>query len=249
MVNFKLGAPVGSKITHFLSKKAGLVGLDPKSQLPRRTSEYLNSTGNRISEVKKDLHRTTKRKYPYLEEMLTSFQSGELLKSLVMIHNGTKGIEVGTFTGYSALCMAEALPSNGELLTLEINPEFVELAKSFWIRAGVNKKIKPMLGDAMQTLNKLLLDPANIESFDFAYMDADKERYQEYYEAFLKLLRPKGLIMIDNVLWKGEVCVDKFISEPAEGIKKINRLIRNDQRVAHCNMIALDDGFSIVVKK
>ena len=243
MMNLK---QAGSKIAKFFSTA---VPNEPKCQLPQRTVDYLKFTGNRISDVKTELREETEKKYPALAEMLTSLQGGELIKSLVMIHKGVKGIELGTFTGYSALCMAEALPSHGELIAMEINQEFIEFAQPYWKRAGVDKKIKPALGDARDTLKKLLEDPANIESFDFAYMDADKERYSEYYEALLKLIRPKGIIIIDNVLWEGKVYYDHFITEETEGVKAINRLIKNDPRLEHLNMIALDDGVSIAIKK
>jgi len=101
----------------------------------------------------------------------------------------------------------------------------------------------------VETLNKLVSDPKNIESFDFAFLDGDKRAYPDYYEAAMKLLKPKGLIMIDNVLRERLVYVDTFVNESIEAIKKVNLIIKSDSRVAHYNMLPLDDGISIVVKK
>ena len=181
--------------------------------------------------------------------MLSTFHAGELLKSLVMLQQGKRGIEGGTFTCFSALCRAEALPADGKLITLDIKSEYVEVAKTFWEKAGVNDKIESVIGDATETLNQMASDPKNIEAFDFAFLDADKKYYPEYYEAAMKLLKPKGLIIIDNVLRRGMVYADKFIDEKIEAVKKTTLMIQKDPRVEHLNMLPLDDGISIVVKE
>ena len=127
------------------------------------------------------------------------------MKFLVQISNSKKGIEVGVFTGYSALCLAEGLPSDGNLIAIDISEEFTSLGKKYWREAGVDSKIELKLGNGVDILDQMIENEENLESFDFAYVDADKPNYLNYYERILKLLRKGGFIMFDNMVWKGHV--------------------------------------------
>lgn len=252
MPNYKFGMSIlHSKVVQYLANKTGIINFwtNRKNRLSHEATTYIQETGNRISQVKKDLHEATKEKYLEDYIMITTPQTGEFLKTLLLLQKATKGIEIGTFTGFSTLCMAEALPHDGKLYTLDNKSEYIEFAKPFWIRADVNDKIEPIVGEAMESLNQLMSEASNLESFDFAFIDADKGSYPDYYEAAMQLLKPGGVIIIDNVLFRGNVHRDKFVDNRTEAIKKMNAQIRNDPRVLHCNMLGIDDGISIVIKK
>lgn len=211
--------------------------------------KYIMNIGNRISDLKYKLVEETIEKFPANKTMTTQETESELLKMLVKLTNGKRGIEVGTFTGYSALCMAEGLPDDGVLYCFDNWKEVTDLAQKYWELAGVNNKIKLNLGNGVETIEKILLsNKENLESFDFAYIDADKPNYMNYYEMILKLLKPNGWIVIDNVLWKYKVVDDVNQEESTECFRKLNKFIREDQRV-DLNMIDIADGITIVRKR
>lgn len=213
---------------------------------------YLLNVGNRISEIKINLIEETKSKFPSNADMLTQQTEGELLKMLVKLTNSKRGIEIGTFAGYSAICLAEGLPENGELICFDISKEFTDLAQKYWKLSNVDTKIKLHLGSAIDKLDEILLSKnENLESFDFAYVDADKPNYINYYEILLKLLKPNGWIVFDNVLWKYKVVEKEQENEEDENtnfFRKLNNFLRNDERV-EINMLDIADGITIVRKK
>eukprot|EP00345_Euplotes_harpa_P005782 CAMPEP_0168327086 /NCGR_PEP_ID=MMETSP0213-20121227/5693_1 /TAXON_ID=151035 /ORGANISM="Euplotes harpa, Strain FSP1.4" /LENGTH=177 /DNA_ID=CAMNT_0008329933 /DNA_START=153 /DNA_END=686 /DNA_ORIENTATION=+ len=173
----------------------------------------------------------------------------ELMKILVQISGAKKGIEVGVFTGYSSLCMAEGLPEDGKLYCLDVSEEWTDIGKKYWELAGVQDKIELILAPAVETLDKFIEDEDNLGTFDFAFIDADKTNYINYYERILKLLKPNGFIMIDNVLWRGSVIKDpSTFDEDTKVLREISELVKSDNRVTHC-MIPIGDGLSIVRKK
>ena len=124
---------------------------------------------------------------------------------LVKASNGKKGIELGTFTGYSALCMAENLPEDGHIITIDVNEETTKIAKKYWEEAGVASKVTSKIQPGTEVLDSLLGNPAEKGTYDFAYVDADKQNYPKYYEKLVDLMRPGGFIMFDNTLWSGNV--------------------------------------------
>lgn len=210
---------------------------------------YLLNIGNRISDIKFNLIEETRSKFPQYLEMITQQTEGELLKMLVKLTNSKRGIEIGSFTGYSAICLAEGLPENGELFCFDISEEFTDLGRKYWHLTGVDSKIKLNLGKALEKLDEILLSQnENLEKFDFAYVDADKPNYINYYEVLLKLLKPNGWIVFDNVLWNFQVAEDDNNEEITEVFKKFNKFIRNDERV-EINMLDIADGITIVRKK
>jgi len=127
------------------------------------------------------------------------------MKFLVQIAGAKKGIEVGTFTGYSALCMAEGLPADGKLICLDINEDWLNVGKPFLQQAGVMDKIDVRIAPALESLDKILATEGEAGTFDFAYVDADKPNYPNYLPRLVELLRPGGFIMMDNTLWSGKV--------------------------------------------
>ena len=166
---------------------------------------------------------------------------GGLLKILVAVTGARRVVEIGTFTGYSALSMAEGLPDDGELITCDINPEAARVAQSFFDRSPHGKKISLRLGDALETLSKL---PRDL-SIDLAFIDADKERYVDYYEEIVPRLRKNGLIATDNTLWSGSV-VDPQ-TESARAIARYNDHVMADPRVENV-LLSVRDGLMLARK-
>ena len=167
---------------------------------------------------------------------------GTLLKTLVALSGARRIVEVGTFTGYSALCMAEALPDDGELTTCDIDPKAAKTAQSFFDRSPHGRKIRLRLGDALETIGAL---PSG-EWLDLVFLDADKERYVDYYEALLPRLRRGGLVVADNTLWSGKVLSPEHASDHA--IVAFNRRVMEDPRVENV-LLTVRDGIMLARKR
>ena len=176
-----------------------------------------------------------------LPQMLTGRVEGNFLKMLVEISGAKRVLEIGTFTGFSALMMAQGLPEDGELITIEINPEYAEMAKSFIERAPWGKKIKLLVGDARK-----LLEDFEEESFDFIFIDADKSAYPFYYEKCVKLVRKGGIIAIDNALWEGKVLEPP--DNRSKAIAQMNEMIKEDPRVDKV-LLTVRDGIFLIRRK
>lgn len=172
---------------------------------------------------------------------------GALLALLVRLTGARRALEVGTFTGYSALAVAAALPEGGRLVTCDVSEEWTAVARRYWEEAGVSGRIELRLGPAAQTLARLLREGAG-ESFDLAFIDADKESYDAYYEACLRLVRPGGLIAIDNVLWSGAVADPSAVDPETEAIRALNLKVRDDPRVEAC-LLTVGDGVMLARKR
>jgi O-methyltransferase len=154
-------------------------------------------------------------------------------------------VEVGTFTGYTALTIALALPADGQVITCDVSDEYVR--QDIWKKAGVEDKITLKIGPAVDTLKKLL-EENGPGSFDFVFIDADKPNYLNYYQLAIELLRPNGLIAIDNTLWYGKVINESDTSEETVAIRQINDFVRDDQRV-DISFLRLGDGTTLCRKK
>jgi len=170
-------------------------------------------------------------------------EEGTLLALLVASIGARRIVEVGTFTGYSALCMARALPADGTLLACDVSEEYTAVGRRFWQKAGVAERIKLVLAPAVDTLRAL---PDAVQ-FDFAFIDADKTNYRIYYEEILRRLRPGGLIAIDNVLWNGQVLREADQSPDTCAIRDINDHVAADRRVQSV-MIGVSDGITLARK-
>lgn len=171
---------------------------------------------------------------------------GALLALLARLIGARRAIEIGTFTGYSALVVAAALPEDGKLIACDVSAEWTSIAKRYWQEAGLTDRIELHLGPAMDTLTQFLRDGA-AESFDFAFIDADKTNYDAYYESSLQLLRPGGLIAIDNVLWGGAVADPTALGADTEALRALNLKIRDDARVESC-LLTVGDGVMLARK-
>jgi caffeoyl-CoA O-methyltransferase len=170
-----------------------------------------------------------------------------LLAFLVRLIGARRALEIGTFTGTSALAVASALPPDGKLIACDVSEEWTTIAQRYWAEAGVASRIDLRLAPAMQTLAGLLRD-GRAESFDFAFIDADKESYDAYYETCLSLIRPGGLIVVDNGLWSGKVA-DSSIHDPeTAAIRSLTLKVRDDRRV-EASLLTVGDGVLLARKQ
>lgn len=174
-------------------------------------------------------------------------EQGALMANLVRLISAKKAIEVGTFTGYSALAVALALPEDGYLLACDISEEFTSIGKPYWEEAGVSENIDLQIAPAVETL-KSKIEDGESNTYDFAFIDADKINYLNYYELCLDLIRPGGVIAIDNVLWGGSVIDSARTDDDTKAIREINDFIVSDKRV-NISMIPVGDGVTLAVKK
>lgn len=156
-------------------------------------------------------------------------------------------IEIGTFTGYSAMIMAGHLPVDGELIACDVSEEWTAIGKPYWQQAGVSERIDLRLAPALETLESLLKEGQQ-ESFDAAFIDADKGNIRSYYEACLKLIRPGGLIMVDNVLWGGSVADESKQDDDTCAIRDLNIFLLGDERV-DISMVSIGDGLTLARKR
>jgi caffeoyl-CoA O-methyltransferase len=192
--------------------------------------------------VVRELREDTARLGPHATMQIAPDQA-TFLRILVAASGARQAIEVGTFTGFSALAIARGLPADGRLLCLDVSEEWTSVARRAWAKAGVAGKIELRIGPAAETLRALPDEP----SFDFAFIDADKPGYPVYWEEILRRLRPGGLIAIDNVLWEGEVVRPEQQGEDVVAIRAFNELVVADPRVESV-MLALADGLTIARK-
>lgn len=172
---------------------------------------------------------------------------GQLMAMLVRLMGAKKCLEVGVFTGYSSLSVALALPADGQIVACDISEEFTVTARRYWERAGVANKIELRIGPALDTLEQLKSE-GHAGTFDFAFIDADKPNYRGYYEQCLDLLRPGGLITLDNVLWSGKVA-DLSDQEPnTVALRELNAFLHADERIDLC-LIPIGDGVTMARKR
>jgi caffeoyl-CoA O-methyltransferase len=172
---------------------------------------------------------------------------GAFLALLARSIGARRALEIGTFTGYSALAVAAALPADGRLIACDVSEEWTAIGRRHWQEAGVADRIDLRIGPALQTLDGLLAD-GEAGGFDFAFIDADKSNYDGYYEAVLRLLRPGGLVALDNTLWSGKVA-DPAVDDPdTNALRAINLKIRDDARVDAC-LLTIGDGVMLARKK
>ena len=213
-------------------------------KMTNKLYDYLLDVSVKEADVFKRLRKATA-KLPY-PGMQISPDQGQFFAFLIQLIGARKALEIGTFTGYSAMAVALALPPDGKLICCDVSEEWTSIGKPFWSEAGVADKIDLRLAPAVETLDALI-DAGESGSFDFAFIDADKTGYDDYYERSLKLVRANGLIAIDNVLWNGNVADPKHTDESTEALRAIARKVRDDDRVSEC-MLAVGDGVTLARK-
>lgn len=202
--------------------------------------EYLLAVSLRESEVLRKLREVTEKRDDSVMQIAP--EQGQFLALLIRLLSVERILEVGTFTGYSSLVMAEALPEHGRIVTLDLNEETGDIARKFWNEAGLGGKIEQRLGPAIETLEKL------DGPFDLVFIDADKGNYDSYYEKGLRLLKPGGLLVIDNVLWSGRVADSEARDLDTMTIKNLNERIHGDERV-DLSLIPVADGLTLLRKR
>src|SRR5690242_13023774 len=213
--------------------------------LPERLAEYYAGVAVREPPLFAELRRETA-KLPQAVMQIAPEQ-GQLMAILVRLMGAKRCIEVGVFTGYSSLAVASALPDDGELLACDVSEEWCAIARRYWVKAGVQKKIRLVLAPAKQTLEKELEAGKGL-TYDFAFIDADKTSYRDYYELCLKLLRTGGLIAVDNTLWSGRVA-DPANTEPdTVALRAFNAFVGKDERVDLC-LLPIADGLTLLRKR
>ncbi len=178
--------------------------------------------------------------------MQISPEQGQFMRLLVQLMGAKKTLEVGVFTGYSSLSVALALPTDGKLIACDISDEYTSIARRYWQAAGVTDKIDLHLAPALETLDRLLEDQA--ETFDFAFIDADKGNYENYYDRVFQLIRLGGLIAIDNVLWSGRVADPNDHDKITQTIRAFNQKLAKDDRVV-LTLLPIADGLTLALKK
>ena len=220
-----------------------------------RIYEYIKQHATQQSEaltwVEKQTHIRTNH-----ARMLSGSAQGQFMRMLVQMSGARRILELGTFTGYSAICMAAALPEDGHLDTLELNDELEDLILEGFDRAGLSDKISLHIGDCKETLKRMRaemgIDSGDVSSdmlYDIVYIDANKREYPEYYELVFDMIRPGGLILGDNVIWDGKVCQDPMPQDKQTlGIARFNDMVSEDPRVESV-ILPMRDGLNLIRKK
>lgn len=212
-----------------------------KTLVSREIEAYAQAHSMPESEVARALRQETKRTMDYAQ-MIVGPLEGAFLKMMAQLVGAKRVLEIGMFTGYSALCLAEAIPDDGHVITCEIETDTAELGRKYFAQSPHGKKIEVRLGPALETM-RALAGP-----FDLIFIDADKLNYLNYYHRALDLLAPKGVILIDNVLWDGDVLKQPPPDEKTAVIQELNRTVANDPRVTAV-LVTIRDGVLVVRKK
>jgi predicted O-methyltransferase YrrM len=208
--------------------------------------DYMKKIALREPDLLFELRRETSRDPMHI--MQISPEQGRFMAFLTKLINATRAIEIGVYTGYSSLCVAMAMPSEGRMVVCDVNEQWTDIARDYWEKAGVVEKIDLRLGPAVDSLDTLMQENGHQGAYDFAFIDADKENYDAYYERCLNLVRPNGLILIDNAFWQGSVADLKTVDPAASHIRQLNQKIRDDQRV-DMSLLPIGDGLMLVRKK
>ena len=223
----------------------GFTLMATRSLFPQAVEHYVSAVATRETELKKRLRKETATMPG--AGMQIGADEGALLALLVRSIGAKRALEIGTYTGYSALAVAMALPADGKLVCCDINEEWTQVARRYWREAGLADKIELRLAPAADTLRALLREPGP-GTFDFAFIDADKDGYDGYYEACLGLLREGGLMAFDNALWSGRVADPSQKDTDTVALRALNAKVRDDKRVDSC-LLTVGDGVLLARKR
>lgn len=207
--------------------------------------DYMIASTVREADVLRRLREETA-SHP-MSRMQIAPEQGQFMAMLVQLLDARRTIEVGVFTGYSSLVTALALPPDGRIIACDVSEEWTSMARRYWLEAGVADKIDLRLRPASETLQELI-DSGQAATFDFAFIDADKENYGTYYEQCLVLLRPGGLVAVDNVLWSGRVLDPTVNDVDTTAIRAFNEKLKTDERIA-LSMLPVADGLTLAMKR
>ncbi len=215
-------------------------------KITEKIYDYLIDATARELPVQRKLREETAAEQPWASMQISPDQ-GQFMALLATMTGARRAIEVGTFTGYSALAVALAMPPDGKLVCCDINPDTTAVARRYWAEAGVAQKIELRLAPAVETLDALLKE-GGAGQYDMMFIDADKTAYDAYYEHGLQLLRAGGIVLIDNVLWGGAVADPKERDASTRAIRALNKKIRDDQRVDMV-LLTIGDGLLMARKR
>ena len=207
--------------------------------------DYLISVSPQIDDIKRRLREETLTVPDHM--MQISIEQGQFMALLVKVMRVKKALEVGVFTGYSGLCVAEALPEDGALIACDVNEQTTSIARRYWTEAGVARKIDLRIAPALDTLDDLVVT-GEAGTFDFMFVDADKGNYDGYYERGLKLVRAGGIISFDNTLWGGKVADPSAQDESTTALRALNSKLSKDPRI-ELAVLPIGDGLSLALKK
>ncbi|AZS89532.1 class I SAM-dependent methyltransferase [Streptomyces griseoviridis] len=208
--------------------------------------EYVREFSLREDDILRDLRLLTVG-LPGGEAMQVMAEEGQFLAFLIAATGVTDVLEIGTFTGYSTLCMARALPAEGRLITCDITERWPEIGAEHWRRAGVAERIDVRIGAAVDTLEKMLA-AGFADHFGLVFIDADKVNYPRYYELALRLVRPGGVVVVDNTLFFGRVVDPLAVDADTAGVRALNAVVRDDERV-DVSMLPVADGITLVRRR
>jgi caffeoyl-CoA O-methyltransferase len=211
--------------------------------LPKKISRYIAEHAVREPEILREL-RAAPSSLPNAGMQIGADQ-GQFMALLVQAMGARNCLEIGTFTGYSALAVALAMPENGRIVCCDISEEWTAIGRPFWEKAGMDRKIDLRIGPALRTLDELKKET---QSFDFVFIDADKTNYANYYEACLPMLRPGGILAVDNTLWSGWVADRGHHDDDTVALRKFNDKLHTDDRV-EIALLPLGDGVTLALKK
>lgn len=214
-------------------------------ELDDQVHAYLLGVSLREDPVARRLRETTAAMPEH--NMQIAPEQGQFMALLVRLLGARRCIEVGVFTGYSSLLVATALPQGGRLIGCDISEDYTRIARPFWEEAGVAERIDLRLGPALDTLADVL-DAEGPDAFDFVFIDADKSHYDDYYEACLSLVKPGGVIAIDNTLWHGSVADPAITDGDTEAIRALNRKLHADERI-DLSLVPIGDGLTLCRKR
>ena len=213
-------------------------------EINKQLVNYLQTVGYRRDPIIDKLVKETKA-LGNLAQMQIAPEQGQLLEIIVAVSKAKKCLEIGRFTGLSTLCMARGLPDDGKIISIDNSDEFSSLANKFWKQANIQHKIESVIGQGVDVMQSYI---DRQFSFDLIFIDADKNNYPHYYELSLKLLPPNGIIIIDNMLWGGDVVDLSNNDTQTETIRSLNEKIQKDERVDF-SLLPIADGLSFIRKK
>ena len=214
-------------------------------QLTKSLYEYLLEVSLRETDVQIRLREATQSLPGSIMQIPP--EQGQFMALLAELTDARRCIEIGVYTGYSALCVALALPKNGKLIACDIDSSNTQIAQHYWREAGVENIIELRIGKAAETLGRLI-DEGGAGGYDMAFIDADKTGYSEYYESLLTLLRPRGLLIADNVLWSGRVADPSYKDLDTESLRSFAKKLREDHRVS-ISLLPVADGLLLATKR
>ena len=213
-------------------------------EINKQLISYLQNVGYRRDPIIDKLVNETKA-LGSLAQMQIAPEQGQFLEIIVAISKAKKCLEIGRFTGLSTLCMARGLPDDGKIISIDNSNEFLSLANKFWKQADIQHKIESVIGQGVEVMQSYV---DRQFSFDLIFIDADKNNYSHYYELSLELLPSNGIIIIDNMLWGGDVADLSIKDTQTETIRALNAKIQKDERV-HFSLLPISDGLSFIRKK